>query len=284
MNVEPDHLSKTSFVILSIDKYHKFLRLQKDNEELRSKLEHHLKYRPIVSPSPSTTSASTTLKTGEGHQTEEKTLSSTLSQPELVKTIVSQVLQILKPPTSSSSHSSEIKQGAGDDAGLLTELPDGLPATLSPNIQANEALIDNKDESLQDSSDLNDFNSTDQKLLDTISPFRQPKAKKLLLDIKPYYETIHFKENGTIYIDGKPLENSNIFKLFPFLFKPANYSNHIYLREIVSEIASLGLGHLISRFYTSGLSPRGKNFIQDRHEVHKQIKSKGSNWYKISYD
>ena len=276
MNVEPDYLQKTSYVVISIDKYRKFLNLQKDNEELRSKLEHHLKYRPIVSPP-----ASTTLKTGEGHQTEATSSNpENLSQPELVKTIVSQVLQILKPSASSTT---EIKQGAGDDSGLLPEIPDSLPATSSPNIQTNEALINN-DSVEDDSSEPNVLNNTDQRLLETVSPFRQPKAKQFLLNIKQHHDGFHFNQDGTIYIDGKPLENSNFFKLFPFLFKPANYSNHVYLREVVNEIASLGLGHLISRFYSSGLSPRGKNFIHDRHEVYRHIKSMGSNWYKISHD
>lgn len=288
MNVNEDHLQDSTFVIISEEKFSKFKELQKENDRLRAQLEHHMKYRPIVQP--------TTLKTGEGNQTcEQDKLSSQInqspsnvatdqfSQPQLIQTIVSQVLHLLKP-------SANLQAGAGTD-GLLDDVADPLPPESSPTFTANQALLDqhyNKNtedvESINDSSDDDSFNATDQKLLNSVAPFRRPKARKFLSAIKEHRDIFSYSADGTIYIDGQALEQSNFFKLFPYLFKPAHFSSHPHLREVVNELATLGLGHLISRFYTAGLSPRGKNFIHNRATVHKEIKSLGPDWYKINHD
>lgn len=280
MNVNEEHLQDSTYVLISEEKFSKFKELQKENDRLRTQLEHHMKYRPIVQP--------TTLKAGEGNQPQAsserpQTATDQFNQPQLIQTIVSQVLHLLKP-------SADLQAGAGTD-GLLDDVPGPLPAESSPNTTANQALLDqHSDQDVQDVESINDlhdsdsFNATDQKLINSVAPFRQPKAKKFLSMLKEHHDTFSYSADGTIYIDGQPLEQSNFFKLFPYLFKRAHFSNHPHLREVVNELATLGLGHLISRFYTVGLSPRGKNFIHDRATVHKEIKSLGPNWYKMNHD
>lgn len=269
----------------------------------RTQLQHHMKYRPIIQTTPSksvedqlqSTSSNqvqtTPFKSGTGDQTpvscvEKPSTSETnnLTQPELIQTIVTQVLQLLKP-------SADNKIGGSGD-GLVEDLPNPLPPELSPNVTANQTLL-GQGPALNESSDLanasgleqsDSLNDTDQKLLQLVPPFRQPKAKKFLSALKEHGEVFRYTKDGAIYIDGELLSDANFFKLFPYLFKPANYSNHPHLQEVVNELATLGLGHMISRFYTAGLSPRGKNFISDRHAVRKQIKSLGANWYKLDHD
>lgn len=249
----------------------------------RTQLEHHMKYRPLVTPA--------SLKSGEGgepaegrNQEQKEEAAEQLTQPQMIQTIVSQVLHLLKAP------SADTQKGFGSD-GLIENVPDSLPIQeASPNTIANETLLKGSEsdqtESTSDKYETtsDESNNTDQKLLETVSPFRQAKAKKFLSALKEHADNFSYSSEGTIFIDGRPLENSDFFKLFPYLFKPAHFANHPNLREVVNELATLGLGHYLSRFYTAGLSPRGKNFIHDRHTVHKQIKALGSDWYKLGND
>jgi len=242
-----------------------------------------MKYRPLVTPA--------SLKTGEGGEKEgrndlqnKQPSSESLTQPQMIQTIVGQVLQLLKAP------SADTQKGCGSD-GFIENVPDSLPTQeASPNSIANDSLLagsgsDQTESTSDETETTNDnLNATDQKLLSTISPFRQAKAKKFLSALKEHADNFSYSSEGTIFIDGRPLENSDFYRLFPYLFKPAHFANHQNLREVVNELATLGLGHYISRFYTAGLSPRGKNFFHDRHTVHKQIKALGSDWYKLDND
>jgi len=264
-----NHLTDYTYVVLSYTRYQSFLELKKENDRLRKKLEEHLKFKPIEAPTERASdheAISTETKSGDGSST----------NIDLIDSVVAKVLERLATSN---------KIGTGSD-GLIENISDPLPPEeSSPNLISNEELLDRKtsDVSRSDVTTSDNLNSMDEKLLSLVSPFRRPKATKLLNSLK-HQSDIRFDSTGLIYLNEEQLDNANIYSLFPLLFKPAQYAKHPHLQDLVNEISTLGLGHLISRFYSAGLTPRGQNIIPERAEMHQEIKSHGRHWYKMSDD
>lgn len=188
----------------------------------------------------------------------------------MIDSIVQQVLNKIQVPSTSNF---KLGRGATD---LIATLPETTSDTESDtaSVTSTSPTLDNTSTSL---------NALDEQLLKSVISKHKKNAKSLLEKIKNYPEAFSYSSDGLISINGNPLENSNIFQLFPKLYKPTKYESEPHLKQVVNELATLGLGYLIARHYTRGLSPGGKNLIKDRHIIRKVINSQ-SPWYYIGDD
>lgn len=104
----------------------------------------------------------------------------------------------------------------------------------------------------------------DQELIDILPEKDKTRGKQLLTALTPFSSNITWSSDGTVFINKLGLPNSNMFELFPKLFKNINNVRAIpNLSELVTAIANLGFGHLINRKLTKGLNRRYKILNQD---------------------
>ena len=119
----------------------------------------------------------------------------------------------------------------------------------------------------------------EEKLINSVRTRYKDKARELLNELKNYPDDIIINEDGTILIEGEKLPNANFYELFPLLFRPIKgHRDKKPLAALLDEIASLGLGHLVLRNYTSGITPKGKNYLKDRTLLRNHLKS-NKPWY-----
>lgn len=287
-----DSFAEEVFILLPRTDYLKFTALAEENNRLRKQLEHHLKYKPI--PPRAIDETQSSLKEdsqpvsgeaqfGEGSSTPLQSLAEQIS-----KTIF-QHLQSSSLSTLSQPAGAQDKVGFGS-TDLTQEYPEPLPSPkfdkdAIPIDPAANSTIQNINQMPASSSDFERTkNSINEKLFNLVSPHLRPKAQLLLHKLSEFSSELEFKENGEIKIDGQTLPDANIYTLFPLLFKPSSYAQNPHLQTLVNEIATLGLGHLISRFYSAGLSPKGQNHIPNRMQLRKEIKTLGPYWYKLNYE
>lgn len=177
-------------------------------------------------------------------------------------------------------------QVGGSSSDLTPQLP--LNSQLS-----DETLTDQPNIDISNNTGLSNQNSLPQaplpslgdldvnKLLDSVRTRQRPKAEKLLLELGKHSESLYFLPSGQINIDGLPVVGSNIYELFPLLFKPVKNSlDNEPLTELLNALASLGLSHLILRHHTVALSPQRKIYLNanDRKAQLAEIK-KIPYWY-----
>lgn len=93
-------------------------------------------------------------------------------------------------------------------------------------------------------SDLND-EFDDLKLLKRIPKEKKHSALELLKQIKMRPSEITFDSNGTIFIDDMGIEGSNIYKLFPLLFRRTVTKKFTGFEELISKLKAMGLEHLV---------------------------------------
>lgn len=118
----------------------------------------------------------------------------------------------------------------------------------------------------------------DKSLLESVPPALLPRAEKLLKELKPHLTDLSWDKEGVIFIDQKSLPDSNIKILFPKLFrKVTNPDKVMYLNEVSSKIATLGLGYLINRRLTNGLN-RPKQ-LSNHKELISKIAEHRHWWY-----
>ena len=117
-----------------------------------------------------------------------------------------------------------------------------------------------------------------EELIKSVQPVFQIKARNLLnaLDENPL--EINFSTKGEVFIDNNSIPNANIFKIFPELFVKKTVKPLPGLSEVVTKIASLGLGHFINRGITKGLK-RTLNSSHNFEELNQQIKKTKSWWF-----
>ena len=282
-------IRQVALVAVPYVEYNKLLSFQKEVKKLQEQLHHHLKYKPIPSarreePPPSETpdELPAESKTGSGDVNSTNlppTTASTPSQlsPEIIQTIVSMVMQQLPGIAATGRGNEDLTPQV--PAALPDETIDPVTAKVSPTI--GEDSYETHEDSDQN---LNDLDDLDQELLNTVRAGDKAKASELLIKLKGHSADIHFNSDGSIYIDGEILPDANIKKLFRFLFKPVPFRNHEHLQTVVNELSSLGLGYLLARFYSIGLSPRGRNIIKNRHEIHRNLKERSVPWYHVGND
>jgi hypothetical protein len=194
---------------------------------------------------------------------------------DLLKEITSLVTQQIiskyqLTPCLSNSNVINNQEGAGSQD-LITEFPEEIPP---------KDLLSSENEpvsSVIHKSQMND-EFDNERLINSVPDIFKSRAKTLLNSLQQFSSDLTFKDDGTIFIDQTSLPLSNIFKIFPFLFKPVKSVETIpFLFEVATKIASLGLGHLINKRLTQGLLR--KNTILDQEKLHMQIKSSKHWWY-----
>ena len=117
-----------------------------------------------------------------------------------------------------------------------------------------------------------------QLLLEKVSKKNVEKAAKLLEGFDEDPNAITWDSDGVVYINGSSLAGSNMFLLLPELFKLSPNKKLPGFFELVSEIASLGLGNFISKKMLRGLQ-RVKPILNQK-TIYEDIK-KSDNWWFI---
>jgi len=85
----------------------------------------------------------------------------------------------------------------------------------------------------------------DQKLLlASIPRFYKQKATSLLQTIEERPSEINFDTNGTIFINGESIPSSDIYKVFPALYKKSHGKSLAGFKEIVYKLKEMNLDHL----------------------------------------
>jgi hypothetical protein len=161
-----------------------------------------------------------------------------------------------------------VQQGSGS-SDLITEFPQ--------QIASDKKLIDTLPSSstVQKSTLKDSFD--DQRLIKLVPKSSQNKAEKLLDQLQKHPSDITWQSDGTIFLNQSSLFGSNIFDLFPKLFKKNSHPENIpNLLQVASSIATLGLGHLINGFLTRGLTRKVP--ILNHSELKLKIEH-SKNWY-----
>lgn len=98
------------------------------------------------------------------------------------------------------------------------------------------------------------------------------KAKQLLEKIDENPEQLTFSTDGVIYINKVSIPDSDIFHLFPYLFKAKHPKNLEGFQDFINQIHELGLSHLIK-------SPVLKSSISKRQATEIDNPSTPNWWY-----
>ena len=203
-----------------------------------------------------------------------------LSQEELIKEITSKVTAEVnkvyqKRATPNNQNNYQIGQGAND---LIQGFPVSDLDDQNLLVKYNVSTEPIKSDFGVEKSKLNNV-FQNQELIDLVPAKAKERAKKLLDSLIPFSSTITWSPNGTIYVNQTSLPDSNIFELFPKLYKQTHNPKAILnLEEVVNAIANLGFGHLISRQLTSGLNRRRN--ILNQEKIFSELKTI-KNWYFI---
>jgi hypothetical protein len=185
----------------------------------------------------------------------------------------------LSPKSSSSTvtNGAVVQSGAGADdllPNITTNSPNADPQKTEELFQFHRPVESVVIEKSRQSDD-----TFDKTLLESVPSALLPRAEKLLLELKPYLNEISWDKEGVIYIDQKSLPNSNIKNVFPKLFRKVSDPGKVmYLNEVSSKIATLGLGSLINRRLTAGLN-RSKQLLN--HDELKNNMAGLKNWWYI---
>jgi hypothetical protein len=151
---------------------------------------------------------------------------------------------------------------------------------LAPELPLAVEIDDHQPISAEVSYSKSDHSSgiSKQLLLEKVSRKNVEKATKLLEAFDEDPNTITWDSNGVVYINGSSLAGSNMFVLMPELFKMSPNRKLPGFLELVSEIASLGLGNLISKKMLRGLQ-RSKPILNQK-AIYEDLK-KSDNWWFI---
>jgi hypothetical protein len=241
-------------ILLDVDDYVKLLNIQDNINDQEEKINNRLK---IDEKAPEPNHEKEDIQSGSGGVSRKFLV-------DLTELVAKQLEKKFKFPEN-------VQQGNGSND-LITEIPEEIsPGTEEPLDSDSLPVSSTVHKSvLHDSFD-------DEKLLkDVPKPF-QHKAQKLLEQLKKHPGEITWQSNGTIFLNQSSLFDSNIFILFPKLFKKVPHPENIpHLLELATTIASLGFGSLIHRSLISGLTRR--NVISNEAELRERIK-RSKIWY-----
>lgn len=118
-------------------------------------------------------------------------------------------------------------------------------------------------------------------LLKFVAADNQGKARQLLEELQNHSDDLSFAANDQVILNGAVLPNVSATKVFGELYRPRKHHSDII--PIVDEIASLGLGHLIARYYTRGLTPKGSNYLKNRAAIRQSLHPLHP-WYYVPSD
>jgi hypothetical protein len=175
----------------------------------------------------------------------------------LIKQLIQeQLLQTSQEPQSGS--------GAND---LAAQVP--LPVEIEDHEPiSGEALYSKSDENSKFDENI---------LLQKISSKNVSKARALLKAFDEDPNTITWDSNGVVFINGVSLANSNMFILLPELYKQSPNKKLPGFLELATEIATLGLGHLIAKGILRGLQRPGP--MNNQSQIYQDLKITDNWWF-----
>ena len=219
-------------VLIDLSEYNSLLKakLFQEEHEKKLKLEYVVKHNEQETEDGENTSLEkpVTTQVGQGSSKEDFTT--------LIKKIVQEQLE-------SQFHQSKVEQSG---SGLND---------LAPQLPMNVETDDHQPMSAETSYFKSDQSSAISKqiLLEKLPKKKVENASKLLQAFDDDPNIVTWNSDGVLYLNGLSLAGSNIFLLMPELFKLNPNKKLPGFLELVSEIASLGLGHLISKKILKGL-------------------------------
>lgn len=165
-----------------------------------------------------------------------------------------------------SHKKSNCQIGGGDDTTPLLALPlqetNSVPSDIDQT-NASSLVPDSSENVLSSQS----FDVT--QLVNAVPPTQLAKAQQLIEGLKNYSSDLLFDSNGQVILNGQILPNTNASTVLSEIYgRPKNNTN---ILPIVNEIASLGLGHLIPRHFTRGITPRGSNYLKNRADIKRSL-------------
>ncbi len=89
----------------------------------------------------------------------------------------------------------------------------------------------------------------EKRLLKLIPPRHRREAEVLLEQFNKRGNEFTWNSDGVIFVDQTSVPNSNIFKLFPYLFKMKHPKNLTGFEDLQKKIHEMGLDHLIVKKY-----------------------------------
>lgn len=178
-----------------------------------------------------------------------------------------------------------IQSGSGP-LDLTPTIP--IPMVEKPEVKPSpENVTDldvfNTDQTVTDNNSAENITTIDDldedKLIGSVKSRYKDKAKELLEEIKKHSDEISVESDGTISLKGRVLPDANFYDIFELLYRPVkNYRDKEALAAVVDALASLGLGHLILRFYTKGITPQGKGYLENRGKILNYL-NQNKPWY-----
>lgn len=246
-------------ILIDLDEYQRLMTLKDTIKKQENELKLH--YKNKILPQNNSAEISEE-KSGNGLQNNE-----TINH---LKDYIENLEKELK-----SKNLSQIGSGAND---LLSQLPDPI-ASVDEQQQIDQFRPVSS--VTIDKSKLND-DFDDQRLLSNIPSAFLPRATKLIHELNNRPSDISWDTSGVIFLDQKSLPDSDIYYLFPRLFrKIASPDKIIHLQEIATKIATMGLGYLINKRLTAGLN-RTKPL--PNHDELQQKMANSVNWWYIGDD
>ena len=125
-------------------------------------------------------------------------------------------------------------------------------------------------------SDENDLGD-EASLLTKIPPKFRARGQQLLQAFNENSASISWNSDGIVFINGESVPLSNIFTLLPELFKTHPNKELPGFYELVKQLASLGLGHLINNHILKGLRRNGP--LENQTQLLNYIQQYPGKWY-----
>lgn len=261
-------------ILIDFDEYLKLMTLKEVVKKQEEELKKHYETKSIA-PSASKLISNDKIKDetkiGSGAETSQVSTSDdfNLNRSNLIQEITAEVTKNIQNFYHLKPISAAVKQEGSGAEDLIPQDP--IPIPNDNPIFAPVEHVEIHKSRLNDDFDV-------KKLLDLVPAENLEKAETLLKKLEDFPNELTWDSSGTIYIDQKSLPESNIYDLFPLLFKKVAYVHKVInLREVASKISSLGLGYLINSRLTSGLSR--KRPLLNHNEMFEKTKSRTNWWY-----
>lgn len=250
--------------VIDYEEYIKLKKLEsKERDFWRAKTE-ELKEKVVPSEPPSLPSSEDTIQTGSGlTDLALSTIKSALRslyeeyQTELVKILTKVLEDKLNDFLSSYGKKvvpikSKNQTGKGD----LVEIPAGeVPPTesLDTNLLNIEKASTNTRQASQQQHE-----GDKEKILESIPSLFKKKANILLHHFYANPMSVSWDTAGNLFVTGTNIPGSNIYEIFPALYKNTDHSSLKGFYTLLTYILSSGLGHLIKQGKVKGLSRKRK--------------------------
>jgi len=253
-------------ILITVSEYESLLKRSKQLTLHEQKVADQLKDE--IKPAKPTNQNEAPISESQNQQTLEQTGSGIVHSPhfshdELIKQITSKVAAELKHLYNNQKVSSE-QTGAGADD-LIADLPSpssDVEQDISKQYNTVTTAPPGTDVVIHKSKQSSEI--ADQSLINILPGRFKTRGAKLLQSLSNFPSTLTWSNTGIVFINQLSVPNSNIYEIFPKLFKFVKNLDSVFgLSEVINTVASLGFGSLINRQYVSGLTRPYKILNQD---------------------